>query len=248
MSAVLPIVLDNLVFRPNGRAVIDGLSAAITGGGVTAIVGPNGAGKSVTLRLLDGLLRPDAGAIRFGAAGGRETDPGEVRRALVFQKPALIRASVARNVALALAPERLPRREVEARVAASLRAVGLESRAGDPARKLSGGEQQRLALARARVAEPGLLLLDEPTASLDPAATEEVERLITEIAAGGTKVVLVSHNLGQVARLAADVIVMSGGRVAEHGPAPGTLAHPRTEAARAYLKGELPWTSFAAAS
>lgn len=243
MRPILPLVLDDLAFRPNGRAVIDGLSATIAGAGVTAIIGPNGAGKSVTLRLIDGLLRPDAGTIRFGGRG-----PGEVRRAFLFQKTPLVRASVARNVALALAPRPLTRGEAEARVTAALALVGLGDRAGDAARKLSGGEQQRLALARAQVAEPHLLLLDEPTASLDPAATGQVEGLLARIAAAGTKVILVSHNLGQVARLAEDVIVLSRGRVVEHGPAHAVLTHPRSPEARAYLKGELPWMSFAAAS
>lgn len=239
-AKALPIVLDGLVLRAGGRPVIDGLSATLATPGVTAIIGPNGAGKSVTLRIIDGLVRPDSGTVRFGAGG-------PVRRAFVFQRPPLVRTSAARNVALALAAHGLPRREVEARVAAALARVGLADRAEAPARKLSGGEQQRLALARATVIEPDLLLLDEPTASLDPAATEAIERLVRGIAAGGVKVILVSHNLGQVARLAEDVVVLSRGRVAEHAPAPAILTHPRAPETRAYLNGELPWTALAAA-
>ncbi len=236
------ITLDNLTFRPGGRPVLDGLSATVPAAGITAIVGPNGAGKSVTLRLIDGLIRPDSGAIRFG---GRL--PDEVRRSFVFQKPALIRSSVAANVALALAPLRLPRQEAEARVAAALQRVGLRDRARDAARKLSGGEQQRLALARALVTEPEILLLDESTANLDPGATEAIEGIIADQAKAGTKVVLVSHNLGQVARLAGDVLVLSRGRAVEHGPVASVLTTPRTPETRAYIKGELPWISFAAA-
>jgi tungstate transport system ATP-binding protein len=240
---MLPIVLENLSFRAGGRIVLDGVSATITPSGVTAIVGPNGAGKSVLLRLIDGLLRPDGGIIRFGDR------PAEmVHRALVFQRPGLIRASVARNVALALAPLGLSRRVAEARVVAALERVGLKDRAQDAARKLSGGEQQRLALARAWVVEPELLLLDEPTANLDPAATEEVERLITDMADAGTKIILVSHNLGQVARIAAEVMILSHGRIVEQGPAKRTLMTPRTPEARAYINRELPWTSLAHAS
>lgn len=242
MSAPLPIRLDGVSFRPGGRPVIAGLSAVLDKPGITGVIGPNGAGKSVMLRLLDGLLRPDGGAIRFG-----DRDAGSVRRALVFQKPALLRASVARNAALALWPERLPRAEVRARVEGALRRVGLEGRAGEAARKLSGGEQQRLALARAWLTRPEVLLLDEPTANLDPGATEAVERLVLGMAADGVKVVLVSHNLGQIARLAQDVLVLDAGRAVEHGPAPVVLRAPRTPEARAYLKGELPWKSFAAA-
>lgn len=242
-GAVLPIVLQDVVFRPGGRGVIDGLSATIASRGVTAIVGPNGAGKSVTLRLLDQLIEPDAGSIRFG-----ERPPAQVRRAFVFQRPGLVRASVARNVALALAPQRLSRQEKKARVEAALRRVGLHERAEDPARKLSGGEQQRLALARAWAIEPEVLLLDEPTANLDPGATEAIETLIAAMANASTKVILVSHHLGQVARLAEDVLVLAAGRAVEHGPTHAILATPRAPATRAYLTGELPWTSFAAPS
>ena len=242
MSALLPITFEDVSFRPGGRPVIAGLSAVIASPGITGVIGPNGAGKSVMLRLLDGLLRPDGGAIRFGARAA-----GSVRRAFVFQTPALLRASVARNAALALWPEKLPRAEVWARVDVALRRVGLQGRAGDPARKLSGGERQRLALARAWLTRPELLLLDEPTASLDPGATEGVERLVRDMAEDGVKVIFVSHTLGQVARLAEDVLVLSGGRAVEHGPAPVVLRAPRTPEARAYLKGELPWKSFVAA-
>jgi tungstate transport system ATP-binding protein len=150
-------------------------------------------------------------------------------------------------VALALAPLLVARAASRERVRAALDRVGLTHRANDPARKLSGGEQQRLALARAMVSEPELLLLDEPTANLDPGATDAIERLIREVAEAGTKVILVSHNLGQVARLAADVLVLDRGHVVEQGPTQAILTAPRTPEARAYLKGELPWTSFAAA-
>ncbi len=126
--------------------------------------------------------------------------------------------------------------------------VGLADRAGDAATRFSGGEQQRLALARAWALRPALLLLDEPTASLDPTATAIVEDLVAEMAEAGTTVLLVSHNLGQVARLATRVVVLDGGRAVEQGPTRSILSSPRTPEARAYLTGELPWTSFAAAS
>ena len=242
-AALFPIVLQGLAFSPNERPVLDGLSAAVVTPGVTAIVGPNGAGKSVTLRMIDGLLRPDHGTIRFGA---RTVDA--VRRAFVFQRPALIRASAADNVALALRPLGLSRRDTAGRVSAALARVGLVDRANDAALMLSGGEQQRLALARAWVVQPELLLLDEPTANLDPSATEAIESLIAGIARAGTKVILVSHNLGQVARLAEDVLVLAAGRAVEHGPMRRVLDAPHASETKLYLKGELPWMSYAAAS
>jgi tungstate transport system ATP-binding protein len=242
MTAPLPITIERLSFRPGGRTVLDDCSATIASPGITAIVGPNGAGKSVLLRVIDGLIRPDSGMIRFG-----RRDASEVRRSFVFQSPALIRASVARNVALALLPARLPVGEAASRVEAVLRRVGLADRARDAARKLSGGEQQRLALARAIVTEPELLLLDEPTANLDPGATDAIEAIVADLAKSGTTVLLVSHNLGQVARLAGEVLVLAQGRAVEHGPTSSVLTAPRTPEARTYIKGELPWVSFAAA-
>lgn len=235
------LLLDQLVLRINGATILDGLNAVIPGSGITALIGPNGAGKSVTLRVIDGLLPLNGGRVTV-------TSAGPVRRAFVFQRPALVRASALANVALGLVPLRLARAERRARAEAALAQVGLSDRAGDPATRLSGGEQQRLALARAWAVEPDLLLADEPTANLDPTATERIEALIQDMAARGTKVVLVSHNLGQVMRLAGDVLVLAGGRAVEHGPTHGVLTSPQRPETRAYLSGELPWTSFAEAS
>jgi tungstate transport system ATP-binding protein len=242
-ARLLPIIARGLAIALDGRAVLVDASFEIASAGITAVIGPNGAGKSTLLRVLDGLIAADRGRVDFGA---RRVDA--CRRAFVFQKTALVRASVAYNVGLGLLPLGLDAGERRARIAAALARVGLADRAADPARRLSGGEQQRIALARAWAIEPELLLLDEPTASLDPAASEAVEGLIAAIAAGGTKVILVSHNLGQVARLAEDVLVLAGGTVVEHGPTAQILQRPTSAAARAYLKGEMPWLSFAAGS
>jgi tungstate transport system ATP-binding protein len=238
MSAEPVIHLDGVSLTLGGRPILDRLSLEVAARGITALIGPNGAGKSVTLRVIDGLLRPDTGSVRLA--------PG--RRAFVFQRPALVRASAAANVALGLIPLDLARRERAERTEAALARVGLSERASDAATRFSGGEQQRLVLARAWAMRPDLLLLDEPTASLDPAATETIESLIVEMAGAGTAVLLVSHNLGQVARLADETVVLSAGRAVERGPTRSVLFSPRTAEARAYLTGELPWTSFAAAS
>jgi tungstate transport system ATP-binding protein len=235
------ITLDKVVVAFNGRAVLDRLDMDLAPGGVTALIGPNGAGKSMTLRVIDGLVSPASGAVRV-------SDARAVRRAFVFQRPVLVRASAAANVELALTPLKLPRAEKNERARAALERLGLAARANHPATLLSGGEQQRLALARAWATEPDLLLLDEPTANLDPTATELVEGLVAEISGRGAKVVLVSHNLGQVMRLAGDVVVLSNGRAVEHGLTRSVLTSPRSSEAQAYIKGELPWTSFAAAS
>ncbi len=241
---MLPIRIAGLTVVAGGRPVLDGADLEIVTPGITGIIGANGAGKSTLLRALDGLLRPARGSIGFGP-GGASPPP---RRAFVFQKTALIRASIAHNVALAVAAEPLAAAARAARVAEALQRVGLAARGQDPARRLSGGEQQRVAFARAWARRPELLLLDEPTANLDPAATEEIERLIVALRDAGTKILLVSHNLGQVARLADDAAVLAGGKVAEHETVDRILKRPQSAAARAYLQGELPWTSFAAHS
>ncbi|GJE15995.1 ATP-binding cassette domain-containing protein [Methylobacterium marchantiae] len=243
MSPSVPIAIERLRYRVGDLPILNGVDITVTSPGITAIIGANGAGKSVLLRLIDGLLVPTSGTIRIGASAGSR--PGT---AFVFQRPGMVRASVAANVSLALAPLGLDAGERRERVRAALDHVGLGDRAGAPATRLSGGEQQRLALARAWARKPDLLLLDEPTANLDPASAQAIEELVASMARAGTKVVLVSHNLGQVMRLAEDVVVLADGLAVEHGPARSLLSSPRSPQARAYLAGELPWTSFAAHS
>ena len=202
--------------------------------GPSVIVGPNGAGKSLFLRLLHGLLPAPSGAIRI-----HHTGAGPVRQAMVFQKPVLLRRSVAANIAFALAARGVPRHDRKSRVAALLAHGRLDHKARQPARSLSGGEQQRLAVLRALATEPALLLLDEPTAPLDPAATQEIESLIQSADASGTKVIMVTHDLGQARRLAAAVVLLHHGQVVEHAPAPVFFTRPETSAARIFLAGGL---------
>jgi tungstate transport system ATP-binding protein len=233
---MFPVTASGVRFAPNGRAVLDGLDLALGGEGISIVLGPNGAGKSVLLRVLAGLQAPDAGRLQWAGADA----PG-ASVAIVFQQPALIRASVRANVRLALLPARLPREAGEARIEAVLARVGLAHRAGDAARLLSGGEKQRLALARAWAARPRLLLLDEPTANLDPTATEAVEQLVREIRTDGTRVVMTTHNLAQAVRLADDIVFIDAGRVIEHAPARRFFGRPQSAQAKRFLQAELPW-------
>lgn len=236
MSGMFPLRLRGLRFQPNGRAVLDGVDLELGDEGITLLLGPNGAGKSVLLRTLCGLVEPDGGAIDWG--GGPRPDFGVT---MVFQHPMVLRASVLENVAVALKPHGVTRRERARRAAAVLARVGLGGREGDSARHLSGGEKQRLALARAWITAPKLLLLDEPTASLDPSATAEVERIVREIRTDGTRILMATHNLGQATRLGDDVVFMSAGRVREHAPVQRFFARPASEEARLFIQGELPW-------
>jgi tungstate transport system ATP-binding protein len=233
---MFPLRISGLTFAPEGRTVLAGVGLELSGDGISVILGPNGAGKTVLLRLLAGLLPPSGGAIDWG---GLARPDG--RLAMVFQQPMLLRLSVAANVEFALRPQGLDAQERRKRTHEVLERVGLGRRSGDSARLLSGGERQRLALARAWAMRPRLLLLDEPTASLDPSATEQVETIIREIRTDGAKVLMTTHNLGQATRLADDIVFLADGRVQEHAAAQRFFAHPQSPAARAFLQGELPW-------
>ncbi|QWG24469.1 ATP-binding cassette domain-containing protein [Bradyrhizobium sediminis] len=234
-SSDLPLVLDGVTLQAGATVILDRLNLAITPGAPTLIVGPNGSGKSTLLRICMGLAAPSAGRVTWG---GRPASP-PVRRAILFQRPVMLRRTAAANVAYALAQAGMPHRERAARVAALLERVGLADLAQRPARRLSGGEQQRLALARALARDPEILLLDEPTASLDPAATRGVEEIVLMAAQSGIKIVMASHDLGQVRRLAGEVIFMVRGALCERGPAADFLDHPTTQEAAAFLRGDL---------
>ena len=234
--SLFPLRIHELCWQAGGRRVLDGLSVELGGEGITILLGPNGAGKSVFLRTLCGLLDADSGEIDWGG-GGRP----EFGVAMVFQQPKMLRDSVLGNVELALRPQRVAAAERRQRARAVLERVGLAHRADDGARGLSGGERQRLALARAWVTRPRLLLLDEPTASLDPSSVEAIERIVREIRTEGTRILMTTHNLGQATRLADDIVFIDAGRVCEHAPVQRFFARPASQAARLYIQGELPW-------
>ncbi|MBV1695349.1 MAG: ATP-binding cassette domain-containing protein [Hyphomicrobiales bacterium] len=219
--------LDRVTVRSGDVAMLAELSLSISSGAPTAIVGPNGAGKTTLLRLLMGLIEPGEGACEIASH----------RRAFVFQKPVMLRRSAAGNVAFAL--RAAGAEATDDRIGRLLDRVGLRMLADRPARRLSGGEQQRLALARALARDPELLLLDEPTASLDPAQTRVVEDVIAAVAADGVKVVVATHDLGQARRLAADVVLLVSGHVAEHAPTATFFNTPASEAARRFIAGDL---------
>jgi tungstate transport system ATP-binding protein len=233
---MLPLVLDNVSFVANGRTIIDRVSAEVADGPRTIILGPNGAGKSVLMRLCHGLLAPTSGSIAWrGAVNGRR------RQAMVFQRPVMLRRSAVANIVYALKLAGVSPRERELRARDVIDAVGLSGVADRPARVLSGGEQQRLALARAWALGPEVLFLDEPTANLDPGATRDVETLIGQIRAGGTKIVMTTHNLGQAKRLGDEILFLSQGRLVEQTPVEQFFTKPASAEAEAFIRGELPW-------
>jgi len=238
-TSILPLRLEDVSFVAGERAIVNRVALVLEAGPRTIILGPNGAGKSVLMRLCHGLLAPTSGRIEWAA----QERPGERRRqAMVFQRPVMLRRSAIANIeyALGIAGVLAVERTRQARDA--LESVGLSHLADRPARVLSGGEQQRLALARAWALRPEVLFLDEPTASLDPSATAEVERIIGAIHAAGTKIVMCTHNLGQARRLGDEILFLHQGRLAERAAVDRFFDQPASAEARDFLKGELPWT------
>jgi len=235
---ILPLALEDLSFVAGGRTIIEPLSLAIKAGPSTIILGANGAGKSVLMRLMHGLIAPSSGTIRWS-----DPDPQWLRRkqAMVFQRPVMLRRSALANITYALELARVPRAEREALAFEALESVGLPHLAHRPARVLSGGEQQRLALARAWALHPEVLFLDEPTASLDPGATREIETVIRAFDAAGTKIIMATHNLGQARRVGDEVLFLHEGRLAERAPVADFFARPATTEAADFIKGEIPW-------
>ena len=234
-SSDLQIVLEDASSRVGGVAILESISLQFAAGPPTVLIGPNGSGKTTLLRLAMGLIEPTAGRVTHA---GRERVPPTLR-AIVFQRPAMLRRSAAANLRYALNAAGVARAEWPTRVPELLALVGLTGLGERPARKLSGGEQQRLALARALARDPEVLFLDEPTASLDPAATKAVEDVVRAVAARGIKVVMSTHDLGEARRLAGEIVLLHRGRVAESGPAQSFFDKPKTEEARRFVAGEL---------
>ena len=234
---MLPLRLENLSFAVAEREIIESISCDIEAGTRTVILGPNGAGKSVLMRLCHGLLKPTAGRVVW-------RDDGTARRArgqaMVFQRPVMLRRSAIANVIYALKLAGMAPAECRLRAEDVLEAVGLAKMAGHQARVLSGGEQQRLALARAWALGPEVLFLDEPTANLDPNATRDIESIIAAIHASGTKIIMTTHSLGQARRLGDEILFLSAGRLAERASVDDFFKRPQSAEAASFLRGELP--------
>jgi tungstate transport system ATP-binding protein len=238
---MLPLELDQLTFSAGNAAIIRGISARIEAGPRSVILGPNGAGKSVLMRLCHGLLTPTGGRILWhGAMNGGKN--GDVRRhqAMVFQRPVMLRRSALANVMYGLKLAGKSSSQAELRAMDVLEVVGLAQHASRAARVLSGGEQQRLALARAWALGPDVLFLDEPTANLDPASTQDIEHIINAIHASGTKIIMTTHNLGQARRLGDEILFISNGRLMEHTPIDRFFKQPASPEAAVFIKGEMP--------
>lgn len=234
-ARILPLVFEGVRYESGGLRLLHDLSFVLEDGPCSVILGPNGAGKTLTLRLCDGLISPSAGRIAWSGAGG---ESAAAHRALVFQRPVLLRRSAAANVDYALRLRGLRRPERARRIEHVLTATGLAELAERPARRLSIGQQHRLAIARAWALRPQVLLLDEPAAALDPAASRSLEASIRSIQSEGTKIVMTTHDLAQAKRMSGEILFMHRGCLLEQTPAAEFWQEPRTPHAKSFLRGE----------
>lgn len=232
--SILPLRIQGLGLNIRGRDLLSGVNAEFRPGDPSMILGPNGAGKSLFLKLCHGLIEPTSGAIEWSGPAARA-------HAMVLQRPVMLRRSGRANIIYALALAGLSRSERAKRADDVIARFGLTDIAARPARVLSGGEQQRLAIARAFALSPQVLFLDEPTSALDPGATRAIEEMVGAIAKSGTKIVMATHDLGQARRLAGEVLFFHAGKLREQTPAPGFFDKPKTEEAAAFLRGDLLW-------
>jgi len=237
-SSILPLRVSNLGFKAKGEDLLQDISFDLHAGPRTIIMGPNGAGKSLLLRLCHGLLEPTSGTVTWHS---EYTHSASMKQAMVFQRPVLLRRTAAQNIDYGLKLRNIPRAERAQIADEVLNRTGLARFAHKPARLLSGGEQQKLALARAWALNPDVLFLDEPTASLDPAAAHAVETIVQTMHDEGTRIVMTTHDLAQAKRLADEVLFVHKGRVLEKTPAEQFFDAPQCGEAAAFQRGELRW-------
>lgn len=246
VTNLFPLKVENLSLNFGGRnkaqPLINGMSFTINQSGITAIMGPNGAGKSLTLRLLHGLLIPTSGKINWYQKGenSKQTKAIQNQQAMVFQKPVLLRRSVTENLRYTLRVKNITdKNEQQKLIDEALEKAGLEDQAKNPARRLSGGEQQKLAMVRALMTRPAILFLDEPTASLDPNATKAIEDMVLSASEAGTKIIIVTHDIGQANRITDEIIFLNKGQMTEQGPTKTLTTSPTSKPAKQYFSGKI---------
>ena len=230
----LPIEYCSVSFHKSGIRLIDRVSFKLMSKGITVVLGPNGAGKSILLRLMHGLDTPNEGKVLFEGVVADE----KIRRkqAMVFQNAILLRRSVIENLSFVA---NLHEPKKASNLIELLAEVGLADKQHMPARRLSGGEKQRLSLARALVCQPELLLLDEPTASLDPYSVQMIETLLSKLRHRNTKIIFITHDLNQARRLAEDIIFIHKGKLEAFQLADAFFEKPDSDFAQAFISGRL---------
>ncbi len=235
VNDLFPMTMAGAQTARRGRVLVGPVDLTLEGQGVTAIMGPNGSGKTSLLRLMHGTARLTAGAINWSCA----LDTARQQQSFVFQRPTMLRRSVIDNIAYPLAIRGVSQSRARARAREWAEKVGLAGALHRSATVLSGGEQQKLSIARALITEPKVLFLDEPTASLDGPAKREIEEILIAAKHAGTRLLITTHDLGQGRRLADDVIFLLKGRVNETGEAKAFFAAPQTPEGQAFLNGDI---------
>tara|TARA_R110002051_G_scaffold38640_3_gene81965 strand:+ start:24601 stop:25305 length:705 start_codon:yes stop_codon:yes gene_type:complete len=231
VSLLFPLILRDICVRRRGKSVLGPINITVENGGPLVVIGPNGSGKTTLLRVMHGIERINDGTIEWAAH-----DPA--KHSYVFQQPTVLRRSVAQNLAYPLQLMGVSANDISQACAEWLVKINMVGFGNTPATRLSGGERQKLAIARALIRQPDLLFLDEPTANLDGHTTREIEDLLQHASATGTRIVMATHDMGQARRLAAHVIFMKGGKIHEQGSAVA-LTNPQTTDLASFLKGDI---------
>jgi tungstate transport system ATP-binding protein len=229
---MFPLTLHQVLVRRRGKVVIGPTDLVLQPAGPTIIIGPNGSGKTTLLRVMHGIERVTSGTVTW-----QHDDPSQ--HAFVFQSPIVLRRSVSDNLAYPLRLIKTPKVDIEKAVDHWLDRIGLSANRHSPATRLSGGERQKLAIARALIRKPQVLFLDEPCANLDGHATREIEALLQETSAAGTRLVMATHDMGQARRLACDLVFMLDGKVHDIGDAETAFSRPETSELAAFLRGDI---------
>lgn len=235
MVTALPLTLTGATLRRQGKSLVGPVDLTLGPIGVTVVIGPNGSGKTSLLRMMHGLQRTAEGRVDWSVSEA----VARKRQAYVFQQPVALRRSVLANLMFPLRLRGVSRAEAETQARAIADRFDLADRLAQPAPSLSGGEMQRLALARALITNPEILFADEPCAALDGQATRQIEGLLMATATAGTRLVMATHDMGQARRIASDVIFLLHGRIHETGPADSFFTGPFTPEAKAFLNGDI---------
>lgn len=235
MSALFPLELSGAVASRRGKRLVGPVDLTLTGHGTVMVIGPNGSGKTSLLRLMHGTARLSAGRLRWACT----LEDARHRQGFVFQKPIMLRRSVEENLIYPLRLRKVARGAAKQAAQDWAARVGLGAMLGRPAHVLSGGEQQKLTIARALITNPDVLFLDEPTASLDGTATREIEEILLVAKQSGTVLIMATHDMGQAQRIGDEVLFVHGGQVVEHEPVSDFFAGPKSAAAQAFLRGDI---------
>lgn len=235
MSDLFPLKVEKAISKRQGKTLIGPVSLTMDGQGTCVVIGPNGSGKTSLLRMLHGIARLNSGAITWACS---KTDAFNAQ-AFVFQRPVMLRRSVGENLIYPLRLRGMAKSEALVKAKDWAARVGLDAFFDRSANVLSGGEQQKLAIARALITKPKLVFLDEPCASLDGRATREIEAILANAKKAGTGLVLSTHDMGQARRLADTVVFLLNGVVHEEGDAATFFDAPQTPEATAFLKGDI---------